>query len=289
MPCWTDFAPRFGVAYDLFGNARTALKASFNKYMAGQTLGYAQRYNPLRIQSDDRTWRDTNGDDLAQENEIGPSNNLAFGLPVLSLQPDPDGLAREYDLETSVSPSSTSCSGACRCLVRGSGARRTTNAGRTTCSSRTRTTYPSTWSARSTDRCSRSTTWTPPSAAQYNAVDFNSTDSDTRSRVYNGYELGFSGRLHGASFFGGWAFEQLVSVQCDSVDNPNNYLGGALNPTAQVGGTAYLGWCDQGALDIPFDTAQAVRLVHDSVGHPGQRRVAELRRAHPRHLLGHRL
>ena len=64
--------------------------------MAGQTLGYAQRYNPLRIQSDDRTWRDTNGDNLAQEIEIGPSNNLAFGLPVLSVQPDPDGLAREY-------------------------------------------------------------------------------------------------------------------------------------------------------------------------------------------------
>ena len=63
MPCWTDFAPRFGVAYDLFGNARTALKASFNKYMAGQTLGYAQRYNPLRIQSDDRTWRDTDTGD----------------------------------------------------------------------------------------------------------------------------------------------------------------------------------------------------------------------------------
>ena len=47
-----------------------------------------------------------------------------------------------------------------------------------------------------------------------------------------------SGRLHGASFFGGWTFDQLVSVQCDSVDNPNNYLGGALNPTAPVGGIA---------------------------------------------------
>ncbi len=85
MPCWTDFAPRFGVSYDLFGNARTALKATFNKYMAGQTLGYAQRYNPLRIQADTRTWRDTNGDNIAQENEIGPSNNLTFGLPVFSV------------------------------------------------------------------------------------------------------------------------------------------------------------------------------------------------------------
>jgi hypothetical protein len=88
---------------------------------------------------------------------------------------------------------------------------------------------------------------------QYNAIDFNSTDADTRSRVYNGYELGVSGRLHGASFFGGWGFEQLVSVQWDAVDNPNNYITNTiLNPTAQVGGTAYLGWCDQTQLDIPY-------------------------------------
>ena len=53
MPCWMDWAPRFGASYDLFGNARTALKGTINRYMAGQTLSYAQRYNPLRIQSDD--------------------------------------------------------------------------------------------------------------------------------------------------------------------------------------------------------------------------------------------
>jgi hypothetical protein len=52
-----------------------------------------------------------------------------------------------------------------------------------------------------------------------------------------------AGRVHGAQFFGGWTFDQLVSVQCDSVDNPNNYI-------ATV---AYLSnWCDQSALDIPF-------------------------------------
>ncbi len=102
MPCWMDWAPRFGASYDLFGNARTALKGTINRYMAGQTLSYAQRYNPLRIQSDDRTWTDTNRDNIAQETEIGPSNNAAFGLPFLSRRPDPDGLDREYDIETSL-------------------------------------------------------------------------------------------------------------------------------------------------------------------------------------------
>ena len=52
-----------------------------DKYMAGQTTSFPARYNPLQLQSDTRTWSDTNGDNLAQANEIGPSNNAAFGLP----------------------------------------------------------------------------------------------------------------------------------------------------------------------------------------------------------------
>jgi hypothetical protein len=263
MPCWTDFAPRLGVAYDLFGNAKTALKASFNKYMAGQTLSYAQRYNPLRIQADTRTWRDTdlsgralstNGDNVAQENEIGPTNNLAFGLPVLSVKPDPDGLAREYDLETSVSIQHELLRGL---SVSGSWFRRATHNER-----RTDNQLVSNANYLPVDVVSPLdgqvfTVYTldPTKRGQYSAVDYNSTDGGKRSRVYNGYELGVSGRLHGASFFGGWGFEQLVSVQCDAVDNPNNYLGGLLNPatpTANTGGVAYLGWCDQSKLDIPF-------------------------------------
>ena len=46
--------------------------------MAGQTLSFAQRYNPLRYQSDTRTWNDSNGDNVAQESEIGPSQQRAL-------------------------------------------------------------------------------------------------------------------------------------------------------------------------------------------------------------------
>ena len=66
--------------------------------MAGQTTGFPARYNPLQLQSDTRTWRDTNGDNIAQANEIGASNNAAFGLPVQTIRPDAD-IKREYDLE----------------------------------------------------------------------------------------------------------------------------------------------------------------------------------------------
>ena len=190
--------------------------------MAGQTLGYAQRYNPLRIQSDDRTWRDANGDNVAQETEIGPSNNLAFGLPVLRVRPDPDGLAREYDIETSLSVQHELFRGL---SVSGSWFRRSTHNERRTDNQLVSKAELLTGQRRQPARRTgvHGLQLGPEQARPVNAVDVNSTDSDTRSRVYNGYELGMSGRLHGASFFGGWTFDQLVSVQCDSVDNPNNY------------------------------------------------------------------
>jgi hypothetical protein len=243
MPCWTDFAPRVGVAYDLFGNARTALKASFNKYMAGQTLGYAQRYNPLRIQSDDRTWRDTNGDNIAQDNEIAAvGNNLAFGLPVLTVRPDPDGLSREYDLETNVSVQHELLRGL---SVSGSWFRRSTHneTRRDNLLVTTADYIPVNILSPLDGQVFTAYTLDRSKQGRYEAVDYNSTDSDKRSRVYNGFELGMAGRVHGAQFFGGWTFDQLVSVQCDAVDNPNNYIAAV----------AYLSnWCDQSALGMPF-------------------------------------
>jgi hypothetical protein len=51
-----------------------------------------------------------------------------------------------------------------------------------------------------------------------------------------------AGRFGNASFFGGWTFDKIVSVQCDSVDNPNNLIGTV----------AFHRWCDQSLLDMPF-------------------------------------
>ena len=36
---WHDVTPRMGVAYDLFGNGKTALKFNLGKYMEGLQLG----------------------------------------------------------------------------------------------------------------------------------------------------------------------------------------------------------------------------------------------------------
>lgn len=33
-PNWRDLSPRMGVAYDLFGNGKTALKGTLNRYVS---------------------------------------------------------------------------------------------------------------------------------------------------------------------------------------------------------------------------------------------------------------
>ena len=73
LPNWRDVAPRLGAVYDLMGDGRTAIKGHVGKYMqAFSTVGFAAIYNPMVIATDRRTWTDANGDDIAQDNEIGP-------------------------------------------------------------------------------------------------------------------------------------------------------------------------------------------------------------------------
>ena len=84
-------------AYDLFGNGKTALKASASKYMQGESVSFTNNYNPMRFENDQRTWTDTNRDDIAQETEIGPSNNATFGTGI-SRRPE-DGIKRPYNME----------------------------------------------------------------------------------------------------------------------------------------------------------------------------------------------
>ena len=47
LPNWFNVAPRFGVVYDLTGDARTALKGTVNKYNRNFTVDLAARYDPL--------------------------------------------------------------------------------------------------------------------------------------------------------------------------------------------------------------------------------------------------
>ena len=54
-------------------------------------------YNPRGGGSDTATWTDPNGDDIAQESELGPLANRNFGQPAGVTTPDPD-MQRPYQM-----------------------------------------------------------------------------------------------------------------------------------------------------------------------------------------------
>jgi hypothetical protein len=66
LPDWDDWAPRFQAVYDVFGNAKTAIKYSINRYNASQTTSIADDFNPLSSITQRVNWTDVNGDNVAQ-------------------------------------------------------------------------------------------------------------------------------------------------------------------------------------------------------------------------------
>ncbi len=108
VPCWHDLSPRFGLAYDVFGNGRTALKFGVNKYTGAVTVDSASQFGPVNssVNSTTRTWSDTTfpvGDPRRQNflpdcdlrnplanNECGPMANQSFGqfTPVTTADPN---------------------------------------------------------------------------------------------------------------------------------------------------------------------------------------------------------
>jgi hypothetical protein len=97
VPVFTDVSPRFGAAYDLSGNGKTAIKASFGRYVQSFSSNLPGDYNPMGGAGDTRTWTDRNGDGIAQEDELGATTNLNFGKPSNVTRPDAD-LKRPYQL-----------------------------------------------------------------------------------------------------------------------------------------------------------------------------------------------
>ena len=78
VPNWTDVSPRIGAAYDLFGDGKTALKASLSRYVGGiDVTSFTRLANPEQasIVSATRTWTDTNGNDVPDCNMLDNAAN----------------------------------------------------------------------------------------------------------------------------------------------------------------------------------------------------------------------
>jgi hypothetical protein len=123
VPCWTDLDPRFGAAYDLFGNGRTAVKASVGRYVESRTTGIASLANPVNasVNQVNRVWNDNsfplgdprNGNFVPDCNllnplangECGPISNLNFGQTNIVTHYDPAEVngwgKRGYNWQTS--------------------------------------------------------------------------------------------------------------------------------------------------------------------------------------------
>ena len=98
---WKDISPRVGFAMDVFGDGRTAIKASFARYVAGQQIAFANQVNPIGAltATDTRIWTDADGNGLPldaagniQFNELTNSASTpTFGrLTVPTTQYSPD-------------------------------------------------------------------------------------------------------------------------------------------------------------------------------------------------------
>ena len=116
VDAYNDITPRLGVAYDLFGNGRTALKASAGRYLEGvgvstnyananPTLRIPTTLGPFGVQGVTRTWTDANSNFLpdcdlnnlqtqdlrgAGGDFCGIVSNTRWGQNVLTNNYDPD-------------------------------------------------------------------------------------------------------------------------------------------------------------------------------------------------------
>lgn len=253
LPNWRDWAPRFSAVLDVFGNGKTAVKYSVNRYNQIRTTGIAGNYNPLLSQTATLPWRDANGNDIA-EGERGCTGyprvgceidftalSSNFGIAALNEfgnYPRTWNLENAFELQQEVLPG-LSISTA---FFHG-GFRNLTNTVNQSWSLADYTPYtfynPETGApievfARSLDATRRPT----------RNLD---TFDPARKRSYNAFQANTTWRIPGGGqLFGGYTMERERQKACTAPDDPN-YLatGSTTNYTTRA-------FCDDFAIDIPW-------------------------------------
>ena len=228
VPNWgPDWAPRFGIAYDLFGDATTAIKFSVGKYLLPLTTSLSTRVNPMALLSEELPWDDadirgmslaTNGDNIAQDNELDltrlPSD---FGQRRLDTI-DPD-LKREHNVETSISVERELMPGVS--LSGGWYHRSFYNPQLIYNRERTASDYRPIGVVSPLNGESF-TVYDLKSASELSLVDNLVTNVVDHRRVYNGFEVALNARLPGGgTMITSDTFQRARTDECDVRDDPN--------------------------------------------------------------------
>ncbi|MFN7981785.1 MAG: carboxypeptidase regulatory-like domain-containing protein [Vicinamibacterales bacterium] len=218
QPNWKDIAPRMAVVYDVFGNAQTALKGSVSKYVLPWAGGWAKRYDPFTTVADSRTWTDRNGDDIAQDSEIGPSGNANFGVST-GRTPDAN-LRREYNIETALGVQHQLLPRLS--IFAGYFHRHFYNQEAQKNPLLTAADWTAFQVANPLGNGEQITLFNlnPAKATSY-ASQLIDVNSDINRSIYDGFEVSFTARLpRRSTVFGGWSNDRLITITCDQYD-PN--------------------------------------------------------------------
>jgi hypothetical protein len=254
LPEWSDPAPRLAAVYDVFGNSKTALKYSMNRYNQTRTTGIASAYNPYVSQTFALNWRDLNGDGVASggvtypggvrtlctfgvgDCELygagGPTGNAATAItPTFGVVPEAayngfprtwnleHGLELQHELMPRLSVTGTWFHGAFHNL---------TIANNLTLDKDLDWLPIQVWNPLTGEEIkgvyTRRTTRADGTPVSTSAVTTDSLAPD-RELIYNSYGVEFRARPgRGSQVFGGFAFERQQSINCGYTDNPNNLL-----------------------------------------------------------------
>jgi hypothetical protein len=74
-----DFAPRVGVSWDVGGDGKSVLKASWGRFFSNPAVDLTDDTNPIQNTQARFGWNDRNGDRRFQMNELGPFVSLSGG------------------------------------------------------------------------------------------------------------------------------------------------------------------------------------------------------------------
>lgn len=256
FPVWKNWAPRFGVVYDVFGDAKTAVKFSVNKYLVQLTDNLTNSYNPIRLQQATLAWTDLNGDDIAQGGPGCVYQTPGCEINLAQLPNNFGAVTANCSVQSITNPCGTSVLDPNRergySVHYGVGVQHQLfprisvsanyfhtelkDLGMTYNAAQSPTDYTSVQVVSPMD--GRAVTiYNVSNAARTRVLNLLTNDPSAR-KWNNAVEFAFSGRFPGGTtLFGGVSVDRTLQIACDDPTNPNNLL-----------------YCDQTQSGVPWLT-----------------------------------